>query len=484
MYAYYLSGSYSYWFTTEKVVVGQDIYGYEPFRVCGKVVSVTDTNITIHDDIVNSDRTVTRYTNGDSLRSIYSDTDFVLNTSNTTFRLPVKVKLASGNAVCGNGMTLGLTDGTNNAALTQATYLQTTTGSYGEPVGGTKGAGVIADGKILGITTDPTKSGIIADLKNATTETIPCKWFIQVATGVEETVDVTREIELNNPFSLLDYKWSEYELNNASWLLSNGAFHSGTVYKSVYELLLKIHNGTETKDGVSVKLSTEAYEDTDFVINTADTTFRLPIKVKLASGNAVVGNGMTLGLQQGTKNAGAMVTGAGLDYRDDIYGTPTNTASYGATNFQTASIGVTTDPTESGIETSSSGLKLYFYVGETIQDANVINASGVLTRVAELSDEYIVGLGMPDYSAGIDITNYIFNAIEYIAPTDGIVVGTLNPNQSSPIITINDVPFWDGLEEVSPIFGIMSKGDVLKAPSAKYDSLHNDVRFVPFKGAK
>ena len=149
-------------------------------------------------------------------------------------------------------------------------------------------------------------------------EAVQYPYFIQVATGVEESVDVTREIELNNPFSLLDYKWSEYALSNASWLLSNGQFNSGTTYVAVYELLLKIKNGTETKDGVSVKLSTEAYTDTDFVINTANTTFRLPIKVKLASGNRVAGNGMTLGLQQGNKNAGAMVSGAGVDYRDDI----------------------------------------------------------------------------------------------------------------------------------------------------------------------
>ena len=119
------------------------------------------------------------------------------------------------------------------------------------------------------------------------------------------------------------------------------------------------------------------------MLNTAEQTFRLPIKVKLASGNAVAGNGMTLGLQQGTKNAGTMVTGSGLDYRDDVYGKTNGTASYGATNFSAASVGITTDPTKSGIETSSQGLKLYFYVGETIQDANVIAASQVLTTLAD-----------------------------------------------------------------------------------------------------
>ena len=261
-------------------------------------------------------------------------------------------------------------------------------------------------------------------------EAIQYPYFIQVATGVEESVDVTREIELNNPFSLLDYKWSEYELSNASWLLSNGAFHSGTVYTAVYELLLKIKNGTETKDGVSVKLSTEAYTDTDFVINTADTTFRLPVKIKLASGSAVVGNGMTLGLENGNTTFGlayGTTEPKHLTVSTELYGKNVGTNFTGGLASASLSYGITTDPTKSGIETSSSGLKLYFYVGETIQDANVIAASQVLTKVANGIDrtvatdrETVVGWGMPDYSAGVSVS-FTVNAI-WTAPSDGILI--------------------------------------------------------------
>lgn len=245
-------------------------------------------------------------------------------------------------------------------------------------------------------------------------EAIQYPYFIQVATGVEESVDVTREIELNNPFSLLDYKWSEYELNNASWLLSNGQFNSGATYVSVYELLLKIHNGTETKDGVSVKLATEEYSDTDFVLNTADTTFRLPIKVKLASGNAVVGNGMALGLTDGNGNyyGQTFASGTAGSYTSVVTSAYNvnlpDTQSSGTRPTNNTNLGITTDPTKSGIETSSSGLKLYFYVGKTIQDANVIAASQVLTKVANGIDrtvatdrETVVGWGMPDFTASV-----------------------------------------------------------------------------------
>ncbi len=234
-----------------------------------------------------------------------------------------------------------------------------------------------------------------------TSETPDKRAYVVCYTGKDIEIDITQEIALNNPFSLLDYKWSEYELSNASWLLSNGIFHSGMVYKAVYELLLKIHNGTQTKEGVSVKLSTEAYADTDFVINTADTTFRLPVKVKLASGNMIVGNGEYLGLER-SKFSGTNYVIAS-NYADTTKG------AYLYQNNTGANVAVTTNPTQSGIETSSSGLKLYFYVGETIQDANLISASGVFTALSNKvgfdDKETIIGWGMPDYSAGIALTS-------------------------------------------------------------------------------
>ena len=328
-------------------------------------------------------------------------------------------------------------------------------------------------------------------------EAIQYPYFIQVATGVEETVDVTREIELNNPFSLLDYKWSEYELSNASWLISNGAFHSGATYVAVYELLLKIKNGTETKDGVSVKLSTEAYEDTDFVINTTDTTFRLPIKVKLASGNAVVGNGMALGLTDGIDNFGLSLggTAGGENYylvnSGNAYGGDlgVRTTDWILPSQYDVSGGVTTDPTKSGIETSSNGLKLYFYVGETIQDANVINASGVLTRVADLSDEYIVGLGMPDYSAGIAVSTPV-EASPFVAPCDGLYVVTGLLSNTNATLTINGTisayTFYMGSANRcnSALSVPLSKGDICYWDRTFNGFFETSQQFYPFKGVK
>ena len=323
-------------------------------------------------------------------------------------------------------------------------------------------------------------------------EAIQYPYFIQVATGVEESIDVTREIELNNPFSLLDYKWSEYELSNASWLLSNGQFNSGATYPAVYELLLKIKNGTVTKDGVSVKLSTEAYTDTDFVINTADTTFRLPIKVKLASGSAVVGNGMTLGITNGSLNAGLATTSntANVTAFQGLYGQEVGSNNRTDGIINSVAYGITTDPTKSGIETSSNGLKLYFYVGETIQDANVIAASQVLTKVANGIDrtvatdrETVVGWGMPDYSAGVSVS-FTVNAI-WTAPSDGILIlsstGGTTPAYYGLINEI--VRFRTSAGITAGGQGgliILNKNDTVKMDIITVESQQNT--FIPLKG--
>ena len=127
---------------------------------------------------------------------------------------------------------------------------------------------------------------------------------------------------LNNPYSLFDSKYSDHELNNLSWLKSEGQWNAKAVYTDAYDKLLKVYNGTETVEGLSVKLSTEDYTDYDFVLNTAEETFRLPLK--------------TL-------------------HSDDTV----------------------------------DGFSLYYYVGETVQNANLIDAGRIGEQLANKQDKCI-----------------------------------------------------------------------------------------------
>jgi hypothetical protein len=342
---------------------------------------------------------------------------FVIDDEAGTIRLPkypdyLDLSINTGDktqtvSVAGNGMTLGLM-GQNGATygLTNSGAQQVSVNIVGKYYGTASGTATDTWGQALpsatlGVTTDASKSGITGTvtIPAVQSEKIKGIYFIQVATGAETEDNIINEIELNNPFSLLDYKYSEYELNNISWLRSEGQYNSKAVYPAVYDLLLKIYNGIETKAGVSVKLNTEGYTNYDFVLNTAEETFRLPIKVKQTFLNAingnmpVVGNGMTLGLTDGTEYAGLSSNSSQVGYMAPAqYGVPVGTAQQTASFSTYKSVGVTTDPTKSGLvaqvsQSAVSGLYLYFYVGETVQNANLINAGRIEEKVADIRAE-------------------------------------------------------------------------------------------------
>ena len=283
---------------------------------------------------------------------------FVLNYSGdsvVSVRLPkypdyVEINAGGTLPVVGNGMTLGLTDGSSYSGTgtgSSGTLVQMN--NYGANIGTSQTAGVpLAVAKVIGITTDPTKSGLETTLKQTK---LKMRYFIQIATGSETEVNIINEIELNNPYSLFDSKYSDHELNNLSWLKSEGQWNSKAVYTDAYDKLLKVYNGTETVAGLSVKLSTETYTDYDFVLNTADETFRLPLK--------------TL-------------------HTDDTV----------------------------------DSLSLYYYVGETVQNANLIDAGRIGEQLSTKTDMLQAsGAGMPS-SKYIDLT-LGKSGTKYTAPANG-----------------------------------------------------------------
>ena len=87
---------------------------------------------------------------------------------------PVSLPLGTEAPVLGNGMTLGLTDGTNKVGLqnpSNATYLVQSAGVYGTSVGSANASSDYL-GKTLGVTLEAEKSGLVADLTNATASTV------------------------------------------------------------------------------------------------------------------------------------------------------------------------------------------------------------------------------------------------------------------------------------------------------------------------
>lgn len=108
-------------------------------------------------------------------------------TGTTTVRVPTltpHIIQKNNIAVVGNGMTLGLTNGSANFAHKASGYDYT--GLYGQNVGSTLDTGSITTGGV-GITTDGTKSGIIAD----TTDTAQLRVMFQLFTGTTDEAVAT-----------------------------------------------------------------------------------------------------------------------------------------------------------------------------------------------------------------------------------------------------------------------------------------------------
>lgn len=82
----------------------------------------------------------------------------------------VTLPLGTSAPVIGNGMTLGLTDGTNTSGLFYASdgSMGISSADYGKDIGITHTTGQLTNGKVIGVTTDGEKSGIIVDLTQAT----------------------------------------------------------------------------------------------------------------------------------------------------------------------------------------------------------------------------------------------------------------------------------------------------------------------------
>lgn len=86
----------------------------------------------------------------------------------------VSVPLGTSAPVIGNGMTLGLTDGTKLSGALHYTYFTDNVASYGSNVGTNVGAPSqsLTNGYTIGVTTDPDKSGLIADLSSVSSITV------------------------------------------------------------------------------------------------------------------------------------------------------------------------------------------------------------------------------------------------------------------------------------------------------------------------
>lgn len=270
-----------------------------------------------------------------------------------------------------------------------------------------------------------------------------------VETG-NAVVDVTNHIQLNNPFSLGMSNYFEQDPQNLCWLKSTGLFESGDLYPSMYEWILDNYNCGKP-DFHTIQ---DAYTDYSFVIDIENKTFRLPIlngsedkfsydrvdNLNFSGDDIYVApaNGWYhLVKITGTTN---QVQACIVRQEDGIFASgPSNrvTVSNNSTIAMPTHLQVQRGET---IRLFSNGTgatsackffyatgngSLYYYVGETVQNAHLINASKVQESILQLKDSLktmldgdIVPVGVTLASNATISANRVTYDISNILPKD------------------------------------------------------------------
>lgn len=384
--------------------------------------------------------------------------------------------------------------------------IATTTGGAGTRYG----AGVTLDASL--------SSEIYGNSDTVQPEAIMYPYYIQVANGgVTTSTDITREIELNNPFSLFDIKTSSIPINNASWLKGgDGIWHSGDVYVSAYEELLRLVDPLYTDSLVCY--STEQYNDYNIVIDKTNKTFRLPIKMRnrmlidkmeiidsdtnkrwynlysdgfLEQGGKLVNQtnySTTVVLAKAYKDVNYIVNtvpeGPNQNGNGNCgYGTVLSTGkTVSSFNIQTCSTHFTsyywrTDGYVDAISIADYKMFVpYYYVGETTQNANLINLTALETALTTkivgkqekltagegiiISDDFVISAEGEKYTAGEGITISEDNVINIDAtkvPNLKLTVGEVTTLPAGEEASVEIIP-TENLNEFALNLGI-PKGD-------------------------
>jgi hypothetical protein len=114
-------------------------------------------------------------------------------------------------------MTLGLTNGIINAGLVMEGTLNGRLNAYGQSLGGNINIGSqFTKGNAVGVTTDPTKSGIVANL-----DVIEYRAMVQLASGATDQAVITATSALQQLANKVDRDEADYVIesynNGSNW---------------------------------------------------------------------------------------------------------------------------------------------------------------------------------------------------------------------------------------------------------------------------
>ena len=251
-----------------------------------------------------------------------------------------------------------------------------------------------------------------------------CVGNTKVESAITDVTEITTSENDTLPLFYNFYSKEDMTTTGAYVNASLGSWLSGNVYATAYnELVNKLGTG-------NVKSITDEYTDYDLVVNQDDITFRLPLKngqeIMFATG--VKGNGMTLGLTDGTSDYGTFVSssGNGLGAFNGTASVGISASSVTGANGLGKVVGLTTDSTKSGIEldteniTIPNGWNLYYKVANAVTNLELLDVANVMNSINKVvpnNSSVIAGYSMPS-NKSIDL-ELGASGTTYTAPANG-----------------------------------------------------------------
>ena len=228
----------------------------------------------------------------------------------------------------------------------------------------------------------------------------------------EVVIDLSKEIELNNPFFIGQSQYFEVEPNNLSWLKSDGSYHTKDMYPSMYEYILE-NVKAGTKDFVDVNGEVDDY---CYVLDQENETFRLPLlngSESLPSDKYTIESNFTLAeplvykevfiapangwyiVKELQTAAGTLELWKNGVIAYDLFGIgdTTNIVPYLKVYCKRGDVisAICNDGTfqvlDATFRYAQGNGSLYYFMGETVQKANLINIGNIEEKLAETSLE-------------------------------------------------------------------------------------------------
>lgn len=318
--------------------------------------------------------------------------------------------------------------------------------------------------------------------------------------------DFAKADELNNPYSLFDCKFADHLLENASWLRADEFnWYSGDVYIDAYNHLVSDYSEavpveTDTINGITIYYKRSAdghkvchhnqeqnaldiYNSTGiawyYILDTENKRFKLPrTKWGFKGLRDRIGDGIIESLPSHTHDE-YFVFSAGARPISPLYNTsgsdgtvksltqnlPTiNNVSDGV--LQTGKPSSSTYKDNAPVQERGTQMYLYFYVGETVQNANLIDVGRIEETKVNKSGDTMTGdlhFNRSYLDTTIVPTSNIYSTPIGIYDKNNVLTGYIQTTQRSngQIITgINAHKIVDGTDKYTSIsVGFDSSGN-------------------------